>query len=65
MTGELRGQIQHHRDSRVSLGPRLVTATTPGMFLPHAVAAVEGQPTFDTLLVAAEGRAKTIGEIYG
>jgi hypothetical protein len=30
------------------------------MFLPHAVAAADREPTFDPPLVAAEGRAKFI-----
>jgi hypothetical protein len=61
MTGESRGRIKHHLASAASLGSQTTDGITPGMFLSHAVAAVEGEPTCDTPLVAAEGRAKFIG----
>jgi hypothetical protein len=57
MTGAPRGRMPRHPTSAVSLGSQTHDGITPGMFLLHAVAAVEGAPPFDTPLVPAEGRA--------
>ena len=54
MTGGSRGRIKHHLESGILLGPQTTERDTPGMFLPHAVAAVEQDAAFATPLVAAE-----------